>query len=211
MKPTDILIIRQTASPEAVITVPPAVQPDERMKALILPEKFNLVLYPVEDGNPREWGMQHYIELAKRLPSSVFTVFVTGNRRESQEIRSSGIFALPQIYDLSGRLSRDELISFIREADGLVSSSKEVLQLAAAMGKITIGLCPSLPSLHPLTWPSLGPTAYLLVKQGDCTDCLNDGPCRCMESIEPELVEEILLKELSSLPLRRNINPGIHQ
>ncbi|HRY31466.1 MAG TPA: glycosyltransferase family 9 protein [Bacteroidales bacterium] len=165
---------------------------DPRMKSLLLPDRFNLILHPLSKGSAREWGMDRFMELAAMLPPERFTIFVTGSREEGLEIRSSGIFSLRHVYDLTGRFMLDELISFIGLADGLVAASTGPLHLAAAMGKVAIGIYPPIKPMHPGRWAPLGKQASYLFTDKHCNDCRHSGFCHCMHDILPELVREKL-------------------
>jgi len=158
---------------------------DPRMKALITHDKKNVILHPLSKGSAREWGMENFIELAKLLVPEEYNVFVTGTREEGQDIKSSGIFSIPHVYDLTGRFSLSELIAFIAEADILVAASTGPLHLAAAMGKRAIGIYPPIKPMHPGRWAPIGPKAVYIVSDKPCSDCRYGGDCHCMKEITP--------------------------
>ncbi len=172
----------------------PGAAADPRITALLQPGRFNLILHPLSKGSAREWGMDRYMELAAILPPERYMIFVTGTREEGLEIRSSGIFSLPHVYDLTGRFKLDELISFIGLADGLVAASTGPLHLAAAMGKMAIGIYPPIKPMHPGRWAPLGNQASYLVLNKHCNDCRHSGDCHCMHEILPATVMEQLEK-----------------
>jgi len=91
-----------------------------------------------------------------------------------------------------GKLSLQELNSFISQADGLVSSSTGVLHLASALGKYTIGLFPPLKPIHPGRWGPIGKNATYLVHDKECNRCSGGTPCPCMKAIAVEQVQERL-------------------
>ena len=161
---------------------------DPRIKALLTPDKKNVILHPLSKGSAREWGMENFIELAKLLDADRFNVFVTGTQQEGLEIRSSGIFSIPHVYDMTGRMSLTELISFVSLADVMVAASTGPLHLAAVMGKQAIGIYPPIKPMHPGRWAPIGPKATSLVKDKACSHCRKGGKCRCMMEIKPKEV-----------------------
>ncbi len=158
---------------------------DPRIKALLSPDKKNVILHPLSKGSAREWGLDNFKALARLLDPAKFNVFVTGTREEGLEIRSSEIFSIPYVYDLTGRLNLGELISFISQADILVAASTGPLHLAGVMGKKAIGIYPPIKPMHPGRWAPIGPQAHYLVLDKSCNDCRNGKECLCMKQIRP--------------------------
>ncbi|MHC1706554.1 MAG: glycosyltransferase family 9 protein [Bacteroidales bacterium] len=166
--------------------------PDPRIDALLTQDKTNVILHPLSKGSAREWGLQNFMELARMLAPEQYNVFVTGTREEGLEIRSSEIFSIPWVYDLTGRLSLQELIAFIARADALVAASTGPLHLAAALGKKAIGIYPPIRPMHPGRWAPVGPQAVCLVKDIPCNECRYGKECHCMKEISPLKIFEYL-------------------
>lgn len=162
--------------------------------AILDPSKCNLILHPLSFGSAREWGLDNFKNLAKLLPSNKFKIFITGTEKEGELIRNSGIFDLPDITDLTGKLTLEELLSFIAAADALVAASTGPLHIAAALGKHALGIYPPIRPMHPGRWAPLGEKAEYLVIDKDCNDCRKGGGCECMHAITPEEVAVRLMK-----------------
>jgi len=160
--------------------------------SLISGGKFNLILHPMSKGHGREWGLQNYLQLIKRLPVDKFSVFITGLKEEEDLIKHE----LPQLLthqgvtNLMGKFTLQELHSFINKADGLVASSTGVLHLAAALGKYTLGLFPPIKPIHPGRWGPIGENASYLVRELECFRCTGGTPCACMNAITVNQVSE---------------------
>jgi ADP-heptose:LPS heptosyltransferase len=166
--------------------------PDEEFDKLIVPGKFNLILHPKSKGSAREWGLDNYKKLIDILPEEKFRIFVSGTAAEAEIIKESGILEDPRVTDLCGKMTLDQLMSFIKRCDGLVAASTGPLHLAAALGKKAIGIYPPIKPMHPGRWAPLGEKASYLVQQKECNDCRKEGSCHCMEEITPDTVKIIL-------------------
>lgn len=161
---------------------------------LLKPDKFNLILHPKSKGNGREWGLNNYKRLVEILPEDKFRIFITGTTDEGLMIfTESGLGKSCKVIDLTGKLQLGELITFIDHADGLVAAGTGPLHLAAALGKVAIGIYPPMRPIHPGRWAPLGKKASYFVKEGSCSLCRKGGSCSCMSSVDPASVAQRLL------------------
>ncbi|NTW26424.1 MAG: glycosyltransferase family 9 protein [Lentimicrobium sp.] len=157
------------------------------------PLRFNLILHPKSKGSAREWGTDNFAALATMLPKDEYKVFVTGTKAEGDLLMKEGFFdKVRDITDLTGKMSLEKMISFINAADGLIAASTGPLHIAAALGKIALGIYPPIRPMHPGRWAPLGKNASYLVSEKECSDCLEGGPCQCMLSITPKQVHHKL-------------------
>ncbi len=164
--------------------------------SLINKEKFNLIIHPKSKGHGREWGLENYFQLIKRLPPEEYSVYITGLKEEEVSIRKElpQLFEVKGVTNLMGKFSLLEMQSFIGQADGLVASGTGVLHLASALGKYTVGLFPPIKPIHPGRWGPIGQNASYLVRDIDCNRCKGGGVCECMKSIAVEQVKQRLDK-----------------
>lgn len=167
----------------------------ERLRELLDKTKFNLILHPGSQGSAREWGIDNFSVLIQQLPQEKYKIFVTGTKAEGESLRTF-ITAHPQLIDLTGKLSLEELISFIAAANGLVAASTGPLHIAAALGKKATGLFAPMRPIHPGRWAPLGEQAKFLVLDKDCEACRKSKECACIRSITPGSVKEALEKKL---------------
>lgn len=174
------------------------------LETLLSKQRFNLLLHVKSNGNSREWPIAYFHELAQRLPSDRFKLFVTGSVLEGDWVREKmpGLLDHPNVTDLTGRLDLAQLISFIAHADGLLAASTGPLHLAAALGKHALGVYPPLQGRDVTRWGPLGARADALSLDKVCRSyphsCgrreTDGGSCACMHQLTPATVENRILK-----------------
>ena len=171
---------------------------DDELQQYLASDKINLILHPKSKGSAREWGLENYAELIKILPQDKYNILLTGTEEEGLFFREVLAFPYPFVHDLSGKISLKELISLIYAADALVACSTGPLHIAAALGKLTIGIYPPIPPMHPERWAPIGENAHVLVLHKTCERCRNSVDCECIRSIMPAQVAEMLEKQTNS-------------
>ncbi len=170
----------------------------EELLQLIDKEKFNLILHPKSRGSAREWGLSNFSQLINILPSEHFKIFITGTKAEGELVKD--LFNSERaIINMTGKLSLEQLISFIDECNGLVAASTGPLHIAAALGKKVVGIFPPVRPMHPGRWRPIGKQASYVVKETLCDDCRKSENCHCIREITAEQVKAKLLHENSSL------------
>lgn len=162
----------------------------ENILSLIDKQKFNLILHPKSKGSAREWGLGNFAGLIEILPKDKFKIFVSGTEAEAQLMQSEILDKYKDsITNISGKYTLAEFISFISQADGLIAASTGPLHIAAALGKVAIGIYPPIKPMHPGRWMPIGEKADYLVTEKFCEDCRKTNDCHCMRSISPETVK----------------------
>ncbi len=153
---------------------------------------FNLIFHPKSKGSAREWDLENYFRLGQSLPCDQYKIFITGLKDEGDLMRRQKpeLFELPNVVDLTGKLSLDDLMSFISQADGLVACSTGVLHLASALGKFTVGLYSPMKPIHPGRWMPIGKNSSYLVINKNCQNCRRMKECACVNEITVEQVKE---------------------
>jgi ADP-heptose:LPS heptosyltransferase len=154
-------------------------------------DRFNLILHPKSRGNGREWGLDNFRQLIALLPQDRYKLFLTGTAAEGQ-LLSPLINAFPFLTDMTGRLSLDELLSFISAADGLVASGTGPLHLAAALGIHALGIFPPIRPIHPGRWAPVGPRAKFFVQDKVCEACRKSMDCHCIREVLPQQLSHYL-------------------
>ncbi|WP_448702186.1 glycosyltransferase family 9 protein [Mucilaginibacter sp. AW1-3] len=130
-------------------------------------DKFNLIVHTMSNGHGREWEMDKYAQLINRLPQDKYNVIITGSAKEA-EVLNKWVKQLPAgVINLSGKMTLDELMSFIHKADGLLASGTGPLHMAAVSGIHTLGLFPVSKSINALRWAPLGKKAEHIESDGD--------------------------------------------
>ena len=131
----------------------------EQFAKLLTSDKFNIILHPKSNGSGHEWGLEHFKELVEVLPPDQFNIFISGSDKE-KELLKDWLPTLPtDVIDMTGKLTLDQFIAFIANADGLVAASTGPLHLAALTGIHALGLYPSIRPIHPGRWGPIGKQA----------------------------------------------------
>jgi ADP-heptose:LPS heptosyltransferase len=99
------------------------------------------------------------------------------------EQNAGELLRMPNVSNLCGKFSLDELAAFINAADGLIASGTGPLHMAAALGRPTLGLFPPMKPIHPGRWAPLGRAAVVLCRDKPCDDA---STCACMRNTRPE-------------------------
>lgn len=154
-------------------------------------DRFNLIIQPksLTDAGKREWSLDHFAQVIAQLDRTRFKIFISGTESDGQAVRKLLCDPFPFVTDLTGRLSLDELICFIQNADGLFGGSTGPLHIAAAFGLHALGLYTNTPGHHPLRWAPLGAKAeYLVSPNINCATCNKRQACSCINDIKPHQV-----------------------
>ena len=166
--------------------------------------QLNVILHPRSRGSAREWGLDHFGQLARQMHGAGHRVFVTGTAAEGEELAAWLTEYAPFLAaDLTGQLSLPQFLSFIAAADGVVAGSTGPLHLAAALGRHALGLYPPIRPMHPGRWAPLGRYAeYLVFDKPACDDCRTaPAGCACIRALS---VVSVVARVLAWQPLLLN-------
>ena len=145
----------------------------EEFVSLLDKEKFNIILHPKSNGNAQEWQLKRFGELVNLLDDNKYKIFITGSEKEKAELKP-WIDSLPSyVTDLTGKLSLPQLLSFIKQADGLLAASTGPLHIAAATGINTLGLYPNFRPKHGGRWGPIGPYADFIETKTENLDSIS--------------------------------------
>lgn len=159
--------------------------------------KFRLILHPKSKGSAREWGLENFSRLIELLPPERFEIFITGTSEEQAMMKDFLKKHQSRVTDMTGKHTLPELMQFIGSCDGLIAASTGPLHLAAALGKLAIGLYAPMRPIDPGRWAPLGIHATYLVLDKNCNDCRKHVDCHCIREITPESVVEKLQEQIS--------------
>ncbi len=147
-------------------------------------EKFKLILHPGTKGSAREWGIVNFKNLIALLDKDIYEIYITGTEEEGQRFRQA-FQGFPNVVDVTGKMNMEAFIAFIFSCDGIVAASTGPLHIAAAAGKIAIGIYAPMRPIFPMRWAPLGTKASYHVLPKSCTACQKSGACACIQSISP--------------------------
>lgn len=173
---------------------------DEKIRRILQPHPFNLVIHMKSNGHGREWPVENYYSLAKQLSTASphIHLWATGSAAEGTwlERHAPELLRMPNVSNVCGRFTLDQLTSFIQMADGLIASGTGPVHMAAALGQRTLGLFPPTRPMHPGRWAPVGKRAQALCAPTGCVGCAKKQAitCDCMKNIAPDAVAEIVLQ-----------------
>lgn len=121
-----------------------------------------VILHPRSQGSALEWPIEKYAIVANDLLERGFQVFFTGTETDGVYIRSM-IPKHENCVDTTGKLTLDQLLTFISTCDYLVACSTGPLHLAGVFGLTTIGLYSAKRPIHPGRWKALGKNVHIIV------------------------------------------------
>lgn len=168
------------------------INPEVGGQILEVGSAFNLILHPKSKGSAREWGLDNFSKLIALLPEEKFRIFITGTREEGDRMKEFLHQHENRITDMTGKLTLEELIAFIRSCDGIVAASTGPLHIAAALGKRAIGIYAPMRPIFPQRWAPVGENATYLVLDKKCDACRKSVDCACIRAVTPEQVVEKL-------------------
>jgi heptosyltransferase-3 len=155
--------------------------------------KFNVILHPKSKGSAKEWGLDNFEKLIAMLPDDKFKVFISGTEQDGKLMRDF-LNENTKATDITGKLSLEQFIAFIAQSDGLVAASTGPLHIAAALGKVAVGLFSPKRPIHPGRWMPVGKNAHYLVYDKDCAKCSKKQECDCIVKIDPKQILALLKK-----------------
>ncbi len=165
------------------------------IEALLTNDRFNLIVHPGSNGHGREWPINAFIQFINQLPESKYRIFLTAGPQE-QERFIPLIKASSHAINLMGKMSLEELLTFINRADGLIASGTGPLHMAAALGIRTLGLFPPRQGISPRRWHPVGKRASVLVYDRPffkaCLSCRDSVGCFCMTQIKVKQVLDVI-------------------
>jgi heptosyltransferase-3 len=166
--------------------------------SIIEKEKFKLILHPRSKGSAREWPLEKYKLLIESLPEHDFSIFISGTAAD-QTVLAPWLLTLPaHVESICGKFSLEEFIVFISLSDGLIAASTGPLHIAAALGKIALGLYPPIKPMNPVRWAPLGKKAGFLVLDKSCSACRKTpSNCACMKDLDVRLVMKKLYEMIT--------------
>lgn len=174
------------------------IQPLQKdLQDMLDPARRRIILHPKSQGSAREWGLEHFAELIHLLPKDRFQIFISGTEKEGSLLKPLMDAVGKDVTDITGMMDLATFISFINSCDGLVAASTGPLHIAAALGKVAVGLYPSIRPMHAGRWGPLGPMAVAFALPEECNKCRKTAEsCTCIRSISALEVAQHIIHSL---------------
>ena len=125
----------------------------------------SIVLHPLSHGSALEWPIENYADLANLLLEAGFQVAISGTQKERDTMADKMPWSHPNLIDLGGKLSLDELLSYLKQSKAVVAASTGPLHMGAALGIGALGLYSPKRPIFPTRWAPIGPKAGYLVSE----------------------------------------------
>ena len=194
---------------EADETLPPNPIPQPSLIAspgsiLHLREKLSLrdegavaLLPGAEYGPAKQWPIDYWAELAKRLIAEGKPVWVLGSQKDRANAEKIVELAGGGVRNLCGETALVEAVDLISTCSAAVSNDSGLMHVAAAVGVPLVGIYGS---STPDYTPPLSDRAAVLYRGLECSPCFKRvcplGHTDCLKGIEPEQVYAALQQQL---------------
>ena len=183
------------ASPGASPVAPPSVDASTAPPASASPSSHSsrplrVLVHPFSNGNGRQWPLAQFDTLVRELVRAGHRVSISGSAAEREKTQA-WLSSLPDsVEDLVGRLTLDEFMNRIAQADCLVASGTGPLHLASASGVHAVGIFPPIAHLGIERWNPIGPRVTTLQTEcrALCRRACNNLDCSCMAEVSPAVV-----------------------
>jgi len=139
----------------------------------------------------RDWGEDHFIDLAKRLAAEKVAVVLIGGSPEERQ-RAARLGRMPGVHDLSGPLPVRELLALIDAAAAYVGADSGPLHLASLTATPLVALYG--PNLPAISGPWRRQALEIIELEMGCRPCSQRrckyGTIPCMRDISTDRVYE---------------------
>ncbi len=141
-----------------------------------------------EYGPAKQWPLDHYAELARRLRAAGVSVWVLGSARDAPA--GEAVAAVPGVVNLCGRTRLKDAVDLLSLARVAVTNDSGLMHVAAAVGTPVVALYGS---STPDYTPPLGDRARVLYRRLPCSPCFRRqcplGHTQCLTGITVDEVE----------------------
>ena len=157
-----------------------------------------VVIVPGARWWTKEWPVEHYIELAKKLTADGTAVVLAGGPDDAvkgQKIAEGTASSL--VIDLTGQTSLRELAALIKGCSFYISADTGPLHFAAALKKPLVAMYG--PTKADRTGPYGSKNSTILLSPAKCAGCLKK-KCdnwHCMHDITPDMVYKIYQEKVA--------------
>lgn len=162
-------------------------------------------------GAPREWDIDRYVALGKRLIEYDKEIVILISGAPTEMIKCNGLEkGLREIFgdsnkiiNIAGIFSLDDVVAIIKRVTLIVCSNTGMLHLASCMGTKTMGLHGP---TNPAKWGAYSKNTVLIQSDKYCSPCLylgHDYGCKAPSCMNHISVDDVFIH------IRKALNPNL--
>lgn len=158
-----------------------------------------VVVVPGARWKTKEWPIEHYASLVKKIiTSGMYVVLAGGPDDISKGAKIKELSASNMVVDMTGQTSLRELAALIKSCAVYISADTGPLHFAAALKKPLVAMYG--PTLADRTGPYGSEKSTVLLSSAKCKGCLKKScsDWHCMHDISPEEVFKFYLQKLEN-------------
>lgn len=195
-------------TPDQISVARPVLSPpskEDRLKAEAVLSGANRyrVLHPCANAAVKDWPLENWVVLARRLLQKGITPVVTGAGERDDAVAATLAQDAPGCINAVNRLSWSELMAMLLGAEVVYSVDTSVGHAAAALDVPTVAICGGF--TDPVLFAPHGAT--VVTHELPCHPCFNKHGChdpQCILGISVEDVEAAYVAETAIATNRRN-------
>jgi ADP-heptose:LPS heptosyltransferase len=162
-----------------------------------LENKTVICLHPGcgENGRPREWAVENYISLGKRLVDydENIRILITGAKLEEDRCEEIASGIGKNTINTAGQFPLDNVVALVKKVKLIVCSNTGMLHIASCVGTKTMGLHGP---TNPVKWGSYNKNAVLIQSDKFCSPCLylgHDYGCQAPQCMAHISVDDVFI------------------
>ncbi|MBK9226530.1 MAG: glycosyltransferase family 9 protein [Ignavibacteria bacterium] len=162
-----------------------------------LEDKTVICLHPGcgENGRPREWAVENYISLGKRLVDydENIRILITGAQLEEDRCKEIAAGIGRNTINTAGQFPLDNVVALVKKVKLIVCSNTGMLHIASCVGTKTMGLHGP---TNPAKWGSYNKNAVLIQSDKFCSPCLylgHDYGCQAPQCMAHISVDDVFI------------------
>lgn len=160
-----------------------------------------------ENGLPREWAVQNYIDLGKRLVNydDNLRILITGAVHEMERCRMIAEGISKNVINTAGHFELNNVVALVQKVKLIVCSNTGMLHIASCVGTKTMGLHGP---TNPAKWGSYNKNSVLIQSDKFCSPCLylgHDYGCQMPQCMAHISVDDVFIY------IRKALNPELFQ
>lgn len=158
-----------------------------------------------ENGLPREWAIENYIALGKRLVrfDDNIRILITGSQIEIERCNKIAEGIGENVINTAGKYILDNVVALVHNSKIIVCSNTGMLHIAGSVGTKTLGLHGP---TNPQKWGSYSKNSVLIQSDKFCSPCLYLGHeygCQAPQCMAHISVDDVFIN------IRKSLNPEL--